>query len=191
MLDVPKTGRAGSLRLCVVRPAVVGHEHLDVRVIVVDLAEAVQVPHEVVLVQEIPSRKWGAGKTPIIVSRIAKFPVIFHVDGEEAVECHRQNFRAPKLLGEDYGGGGLGDKVREGLDDAVTRRREDPRDRHNLAVLDVPFEKSCRPVVAYLLYKSFLQRLDEVLVGQPEDAADGDRGVRIAPSKGQRTSTKA
>ena len=89
VLDVPKTGRAGSLRLCVVRPAVVGHEHLDVRVIAVDLAEAVQVPHEVVLVQEIPSRKWGAGKTPIIVSRIAEFPVVFHINREEAVECHR------------------------------------------------------------------------------------------------------
>ena len=78
-----------------------------------------QVPHEVVLLQEVPPRESEA-RARATVRRIAETPVVLYVDREEAIECHRQDHRASELLGEDYSRCGLGDKVREWLQNAVT-----------------------------------------------------------------------
>ena len=122
-------------------------------------------------------------------------PVVVEVDLEEPVERGGQDLGAPELSGENYRGYGRGDDVGEGgsVSDGVVVHPEVQAclpSRVDFGLVDVPLPESSRPVLNDLRDESLAQRFEEILVGQPDDAAHGDRGIGIVMSECERASTE-
>ena len=112
-------------------------------------------------------------------------PVVCHRNEGELVEGGGQDLWAFELSGKQDSRGGLRNDV--GYARTIVIRNVLERNvggghlpqGFNLSLLDVVVIECRRPVVADQLDKTAMERLDQILVHQSDDAGNGKRGVRI------------